>query len=98
MGAVMALYITIILYNFSFVKEISKFEPLNGRPILIAEREGEAQGKIFAFSKTIQKYHQNGKKCRPVCVFWGFTRQNREPKKPLHKRINQYFTNIIDKK
>ena len=26
MGAVMALYITIILYNFSFVKEFSKFE------------------------------------------------------------------------
>lgn len=98
MGAVMALYITIILYNFSFVKEISKFEPLNRRSILIAKREGEAQGKFLPFQKRYKNIIKMAKKCRPVFAVCAFLSENKKAKDSLGKRRNQYFTNIIDKK
>jgi len=76
----MALYITIILYNFSFVKEISKFEPLNRRPILIAKRDGEAQEKLLPFQKRYKNTIKMAKSA-DLCAFFGVLQGKTESEK-----------------
>ena len=66
----MALYITIILYNFSFVKEFSKLEPLNKEPRRTVRYLG-LRWAHFALKSHAPKNRAKNTKSADLCAFFG---------------------------